>query len=173
VTLNSSELQKIQRNVQTRHKALRRLSSAERRETILQLRDAQSKTAHWSAIFLFFLGLGFLAGTIFLWYRQYRMSLMSSLGIVAGLVVAGIGFRIVHSNKVKSFTKILSDDFSDGDILAWIQEHETINRRFLDQWRRWRQYIFFLLFVLFLLLFIRPTREFAAMLWLAGGTASC
>ena len=169
--MNDDKLEKVQNEGKSHHRHWDELSLDERRASIIRMRNARTKNARKSAVFLSIVGFLFLAATVYSWYHLYKMSLQSNLGIVAGTIVAALGFKVVFSNRVISYQKLFSNDFSDDDINAYFQEEAKVNQRFLEQWNRIGNFIFVVcLIIVIFLLSNDSTEEFARMLLYTGIT---
>jgi len=162
-------LQQLGEDVKSQHEYMESLSPDERSSLIIQMHDAQSKNARQSMVFLAAIGLLFSAGTIYLWLIQYRMNLMSSLGIIGGALLAAFGFRYIQVNRIALHNKIQTNDFTDEDVIAYFREHEGINQRALEQWNKKGKYIVSVFGgLLMLLLVFRPTMPLAFLLLTSG-----
>jgi len=161
--MNTNDLRKLESKVKSLHDYWRGLNPEERRKAVVEFLDAQQRTSRQSAIVILVFGIVALAATVFFWHNQSHRSLMSSLGIVGGVLVAGLGFRFLQLNRVKSYHKLFSDDFSDEDILAWLKEHEEVNRRFVERWNGWGKYLVFVVGgAWIIMLSIDATKELAS-----------
>jgi Ca2+/Na+ antiporter len=166
--MTKRNLQQIDKQVKSQHKYWESLSPEDRRASVIQMRDAQSKNAQKSIVFLAIIGFLFSAATIHFWLNEYHLSLESSLGVIGGVVLAALGFQYIKSNRIKSNSKIQSNDFSDDDIIAYFQEHEKVNQRALKQWNK-NKYLVFVLGGLFILsLNLRLTKDFSFMALVSG-----
>jgi len=76
------KLQQLDEQVKSQHKYWESLSPEERRASVIQMRDAQSKNAQKSIVFLAVIGLLSSVITIHFWLNVYNMSLSSSLGLL-------------------------------------------------------------------------------------------
>ncbi|MBI5295346.1 MAG: hypothetical protein HY869_07705 [Chloroflexi bacterium] len=161
-------LQKIDEQVKSQHRYWESLSPEERRASVIQLRDAQSKNAQQSIKFLAVIGFVFSIATIHFWLNEFHMSLASSLGIIGGVILATFGFQFIKSNRIKSNSKIQSNDFSDDDLTNYFREHEKVNQKFLEKWNK-SKYLIYIIGGLFLLsLNFRSTKDFAFMVLGSG-----
>ena len=161
-------LQQVGEQVKSQNKYWESLSPEERRASVIQMRDAQAKNAQKSIIFLAVIGVVFSAITIQFWLNEYHMSLMSSLGIIGGMFLVAIGFQYINSNKIKSNSKIQTDDFSDDDVIAYLREHEKVNQRALVQWNKNKYFVFIIGGLFILSLNFRSTQEFSYMALFSG-----
>jgi hypothetical protein len=162
-------LQQVIEQVKSQHAHWESLSPEERRASFIQTRDAQSKNSQKSIVFLAFIGLIFSAITIHFWLTEYNMSLASSFGIVGGMILAVLGFQFIKTNRIRSNSKIQSNDFNDDDIIAYFREHERVNQRFLELWNKKGKYLVFIFGgIMILSLNFRLTKGFAFMLLASG-----
>jgi len=151
-------------NTKSAIKYLESLSPEERRASVIEMRDAQAGSDRVLAVFVFILVLLFSAGIIYMWLIGYKMSLMSSLGIVGALILNTIGFQYLKSNSIESIGRLQFDDFTDEDVIAYFREREKSNQKALDDWNKKGKYILVALVILTILLFFDgSTRDFAVM----------
>jgi len=78
------------------------------------------------------------------------------------------GFQYIKSNRIKSNSKIQSDDFTDDDVIAYFREHERVNKRALEKLNKNKYLIFAFGGILVLLANFRSTMELAFMLSASG-----
>jgi hypothetical protein len=155
--------------VKSRQKHLEDLSPEKQRAAIIRMRNAQAKNSQKSVIFLAVLGLLISAVAIYFWFVKYELSLPSTLGVLTGIVIAVSGFQYLQANKVTSYAKIQSNEFTDEDITAYFREHEQVNKKALEQWNKRGKYVVFIgVGLLVLLLNYRPTASFAFMVLATG-----
>ncbi len=76
------------------------------------------QTGRRYAAFALLLGLLGLVSTALMWQGLYRMNLMSTLGIIGGVLYAGLGFRLIQTYRAKSFVKSLAKAASIQDRLT-------------------------------------------------------
>lgn len=112
-----------------------------RRDAILKMTRARTKTARSSIVILAVMGLVLLAGTIIVGWYVTHFDVGSVLGIISGLIGAGLGLRAILDYRVKSYRVIASEDFSEAEALAWMQEEQAVNERFSRQWNESGKYI--------------------------------
>jgi hypothetical protein len=163
--MSDRTLQQRIENEKSAIKYLESLSPEERRASVIEMREAQSRSDKVLVVFLSVLVLWFSAGVIYMWLIEYKMSLMSSLGMVGAVILNTVGFQYLKSNKIESIGKLQSDDFTDEDVIAYFRARERSNQKALDDWNKKGRYLFFaLVFLTLLLFFIHSTIEFAVML---------
>ena len=169
--MKRENLEDLNNEVISKHERLKELDLKKRRDSIIKMRDARSKKAKKSAIFLVIFGLLCFTATFHLWYIQFNMSRQSNLGIFAGFILAAFGFQYLYSNRVPTYKKLFSDDFTDEDITTYFQEEEKVNRQALDQWSRFGRYIVLICGgILVFLINFETTEEFGIMFLSSGLT---
>jgi hypothetical protein len=131
---------------------------------IIKWRNERSKHAKKQLPLLIIFGLLFSGGAIYLWRVQYNMSLESSLGVVAGIILASFSFHVINQNRVQSYQKLFSEDFTGEDLKEYLEEESKVNLRFLKQYRKYGWIINVLFIVIVVLLSLPKTVAFASMM---------
>lgn len=163
------DLEQLEEQVKSQHKYWENLSVEDRRALIIQMRNKPTKDATKNVFSIVIIGLLFFAGTILFWVNEFKLSTTSNLGVVSGVVLATLAFRYTQSNRITSRDKLLSNDFTDADVLAYFEEHERINQKALKQWNTRGKYVVYIFFgTLILLLNIRFTFQFSIMVLFSG-----
>jgi len=155
--------------IKLQHKHLESLSPEQRRAEVVQLLHAQVRHAQRSALSIGIVGLLILVIAIYFWFGEYHVSPMSSLGIIGGVILAALGFWYMNANSIRSRQKILSNNFTDADVLDYFREHETINQRTAVWWNKGGKFVLGLSSIILAgLTFYRPTAPFGAMMLLVA-----
>jgi Flp pilus assembly protein TadB len=142
-------------------------SPNERRKTVIKIRDAGFESSRKSLPLLFIMAIPFVAVSLLMLIVSLisRSNLLSSLGFVLGLSLSAIGIWVLIAYRIKSYPKILFDDFSDEDAIAYLREEQDVNKRFLYQLKRPASYAIFVYFGIVLIsIVVIHTIEFILML---------
>ena len=167
--MTSDELKTLERHVRSFNDHLRGLTPEQRRKVVTNLVQARVKTGRRSLATLTIVAIVSFLGALQLWLGSYQMSLASTLGGVSGVILAGLGIKTLIGYKVETFTKIASGDISDDDALAWFEEEEAVNQRFMSQWQTHGRYLVLAAVSALALLFAIPSTAAFAMMVLASG----
>jgi hypothetical protein len=132
--------------------------------SIVKWRNERTKHAKRQLPILLIIGVLFFAGAIHMWYFIYNMSLESNLGVVAGLILAFLGFHVINQNRVASYKKLFAEDFTSEDVKEYFEEEFRVNIRFLKQYKNYGWVIPASFFVLAVLLALPQTEVFATMM---------
>jgi hypothetical protein len=138
-------------------------SPQKRRETVIKIRNLQSKIMQRSIYGLMIVGLLIAVFTIFSWINRFNLSQASSAGVIIGFVISVLATKYALATRKKSFGEIYPDDFTDDDILAYIQTRKRIDKKWAEQWEKKKGVVAIYIFVQFALLIPPFTKDFAIM----------
>lgn len=133
-----------------------KLTPDERRIEVIKVCHAQKEASRKNLVPVLIFGFGALAFGLVFWRWVFGMNLVSTLGLAGGLLLATIGFNFLFTYRINSYYKILSNDFSDDDTIAYYYENERANQRFLSSWNRYGKYIALLSTGLVVVLSLNP-----------------
>jgi hypothetical protein len=149
---------------------LESLPPEQRRVAIIKMRKDQARSEIFVLILVAIMGLSFFAFAMYSWVVEYNISLMSSLGVVGAAILNIVAFRYFQSSNSESANKILSDEFTDEDILAYFRERERNDQQAFEQWNKNKYWLALIMVILIALYFVSPVRDFVVMLF--SGTLS-
>ena len=140
-----------------------KFSPEKRRETAIKIRNIQSKNMQRNTYGLTIIGLLFSVFTVFSWINRFNLSQASSAGFILGSVLSVMVTKYAIATRKKSFGEIYPDDFTDEDILAYLQMRRRIDVKWTEQWEKKRNLVAIYIFVQFALAALPFTQDFAIM----------
>jgi len=113
-----------------------KLTPEKRRVAAIKIRNIQSKSQQKAIYGLLAAGVLFAVFTIFSWLDRFNLSQASSAGVIIGLVLSIFVIKYAKATRVKSLSEVFPNDFTNDDILAYLQKRERIDKINVKQWEK-------------------------------------